>query len=334
MADSKLTALTENTDPLGSDLEYMVDDPAGTPASRKVYMGSKNLLPDGYMINGKISVTVATNDITVALKTKSGGNPSATDPVSIWINGTMRRCTAALTVTKVDATNWFNAGATETATLVTPFFVYLIWNTTPATDIMDIGFARIPYGRVYSDFSGTTTNEKYLGFANASTPTSTDNVVNVGYFDATLSGTATFTWSVPTFTNANKIDVPTYESGWYTYVPTIVGFSANPTNTVYQYRIVGKEIWIRVRQATNGTSNATNFTMSVPFTPQTLTNMTWAGVAHTVVDNTVIATALGQATIGSAGTSISVQRDGAATAWTNSGGKRVGVFELRFPIAA
>ena len=110
MADSKLTALTEMTDPLGSDLMYVVDDPAGTPASRKTYLGTYNLLPDGYMINGKISVTVATNDITVALKTKSGGNPSTTDPVSVWINGTMRRCTAALSVTKVDGTNWCNAG--------------------------------------------------------------------------------------------------------------------------------------------------------------------------------------------------------------------------------
>lgn len=36
MADSKLTALTELTSPSGDDILYIVDDPAGTPVSRKV----------------------------------------------------------------------------------------------------------------------------------------------------------------------------------------------------------------------------------------------------------------------------------------------------------
>ena len=36
MADQKLTALTENTAPSTDDIIYMVDDPGGTPASRKV----------------------------------------------------------------------------------------------------------------------------------------------------------------------------------------------------------------------------------------------------------------------------------------------------------
>src|SRR6185436_10289424 len=118
---------------------------------------SANLLPDGYMVNGKLSVTVASNNITVAIKTKSGGNPSTTDPVSVWINGSYRRITAALSVTKNAGTNWFASGSAELATKEIDYFAYLIWNTTPATDIMDIGFARIPFGRVYSDFSGTTT---------------------------------------------------------------------------------------------------------------------------------------------------------------------------------
>src|SRR6185436_338433 len=92
--------LTENTAPLGSDIDVMEDDPNGTPLTQYIYKGSANLLPDGYMVNGKLSVTVASNNITVAIKTKSGGNPSTTDPVSVWINGSYRRITAALSVTK------------------------------------------------------------------------------------------------------------------------------------------------------------------------------------------------------------------------------------------
>lgn len=36
MANSKLTALTQNTAPLSTDIAYMVDDPAGSPLSQKV----------------------------------------------------------------------------------------------------------------------------------------------------------------------------------------------------------------------------------------------------------------------------------------------------------
>lgn len=41
MADSKLADLTEDTSPTGDDLVYTVNDPAGTPADRKVKL--KNL---------------------------------------------------------------------------------------------------------------------------------------------------------------------------------------------------------------------------------------------------------------------------------------------------
>lgn len=216
MADSNLVNLTQRTTIDGSDQDYGVH--SGTTDYRR-YAGYNNLLPEGYMINGKLSVTVSSNNITVALKTKSGGNPSATDPVSVWINGSFRACTAALSVTKNAGTNWFNSGGTELATKEIDYFAYLLWNTTPATDIMDIGFARYPGGRVYSDFSGTTTNEKYLAFANASTPTSTDSCVVVGRFAATLSATAAFNWSVPTYTNSNLIQFPIYETRWLTWAP-------------------------------------------------------------------------------------------------------------------
>src|SRR5687767_15451136 len=100
MADKFITELTQNSAPLGSDMLVLEDDPAGTPLTQYLRASDLNLLPEGYMVNGKISVTVASNNITVAIKTKSGGNPSTTDPVSVWINGTFRRITAALSVTK------------------------------------------------------------------------------------------------------------------------------------------------------------------------------------------------------------------------------------------
>ncbi|MEK7112181.1 MAG: hypothetical protein AAB875_02535, partial [Patescibacteria group bacterium] len=40
MADAKITALTENTAPLTTDILPMVDDPAGTPLTQKVTFAS------------------------------------------------------------------------------------------------------------------------------------------------------------------------------------------------------------------------------------------------------------------------------------------------------
>lgn len=40
MADAKITALTENTDPVSTDLLVMVDDPAGTPLTQKVQLAN------------------------------------------------------------------------------------------------------------------------------------------------------------------------------------------------------------------------------------------------------------------------------------------------------
>ena len=271
MASGNLTAQTEVTAPDGSNLLYVVT--SGT-TDGKIYLGGLNVMPDGTMVNGKISVTVATNNITVALKTKSGGNPSATDPVSIWINGTLRRCTAPLSVTKNAGTNWFNSGAAEFATLEQDYFVYLIWNTTPATDIVDIGFARIPYGRVYSDFSGTTTSEKYL--ASAATPTATDDVCVVGRFAATLSATAAFNWSVPTFTSINKIDTPIYETRSLSYVPTWAStgtaVSLGNGTLIGQYQFRGRMVKTAVTlvAGTTTTFGTTQYSFVLPFTPMTV----------------------------------------------------------------
>jgi hypothetical protein len=327
MADVKTSAETPDIAPDGRHKVYGINE---VPSSVSFLLPDLNLIPER-MVNGKISVTVASNDITVALKTLSGNNPSTTDPVGIWINGSYRRCTAALSVTKADGTNWFNSGSAELGTQTVGYFVYLIWNTTPATDIMDIGFSRIPYGRVYSDFSGTTTNGKYLAFANASTPTSTDDVVNIGYFEATLSLTGTgHLWTVPTFTNANLIQFPTYETPWLTYVPTITGYSANPTNVVYRYQMRGRNCIVQIAETTGGTSNATTKTYTAPFTTKTISNMFWNGTML-FPHNNGANVAAGFLQIASASNSIGAFLSTAAN-WTASGTAMIRQAEITFEV--
>jgi hypothetical protein len=48
MANLKITELTADTTPVASDVSVIVDDPAGTPVTKKVTLG--NLLKGGYSI--------------------------------------------------------------------------------------------------------------------------------------------------------------------------------------------------------------------------------------------------------------------------------------------
>jgi hypothetical protein len=331
MADTKLTALTADSTPAATGLLYYVDDPGGTPVSRKTTVSEMNVFmnslgaafgPDGTMKNGKLAVTVASNNITVALKTLAGSDPSASDPVYVRINGTIRTCTAALAVTKNAATNWFNSGGAELATKEIDYFAYLIWNTTPATDIVDIGFARVPYFSVYSEASSTTTNEKYLAYANGSAPTSTDDMVVIGRFAATLSATAAFNWSVPTFTTTNLIQRPFFETRALNYTPTIVGYSSNPTNTVYSYSVKLDECTVKLAEGGAGTSNATTLSYTSPFTAKTLANMQWIAGMRAFDNSAGVSTPV-MAILNSASGTINIYKDFVGAVWTNSGTKRI-----------
>ena len=51
------------------------------------------------MWNGKIVPSVASDNLTVALKTHAGTDPSATDPVYVMIGGVVRTITSALSAT-------------------------------------------------------------------------------------------------------------------------------------------------------------------------------------------------------------------------------------------
>lgn len=164
----------------------------------------------------KIAPTVASNNLTLTLTHMDGTTPSTSRPLWFKIGDAWRAVTGALAVTVNAAVNTFDAGRAELATYEIDYFAYVSWRA--ASSAVVFGFSRIPYATLYSDFSGTATNEKYAAFSTA--PASTDDVVNIGRFAATLSAGAGYTWSVPTFTTANLRNQPTVESRLLTYVPT------------------------------------------------------------------------------------------------------------------
>lgn len=238
-------------------------DPAGTYTDVKTRLNVIEALIARGMLNGKLSVTVSSNNLIVAVKTLAGSDPSATDPVYVRIGDAVRKITAALSVTVSAGANTFNAGSAELKTLAVPFFVYLGYNST---DGVVIGPSRLAHCRQYSDFSTTATNERYCKISTITNAAASDAYCVVGYFEAVNSGSASYNWSAP----ANVISEPVYRSNPMTWTPahTNVGgaYSNAPTVNKARYQ-VNYDRWVilehHTQHATPGQSSFQRF--SVPW---------------------------------------------------------------------
>lgn len=210
------------------------------------------------IINGKIAVSVASNNLTVAIKTLADTDPSASNPVGVYINGALRLITSALSVTANAGTNWFGSGNTLLENKEIDYFVYLAWNA--GGSIVMLGFGRVPYARVYGDFTGwaSSTNPRYCHLVNTTSSALTDNFVNVGRFAATLSGAGTHNWSVPSVTTNTIVQRPIFNTRWLSYTPNIVEWANAPTSTtrtgIYQINMEIASVHCQI----TGTQNANN----------------------------------------------------------------------------
>jgi hypothetical protein len=115
---------------------------------------------------------------------------------------------------------------------------------------------------------------------------------------------------------------------WKTWTPTLGGFSANPTNSTYVYTTIGNTAIVSVNQGTSGTSNDTIFTITSPVIPSLING---AGVWSYAVDNGTALTTPGRISVAKTTGIISLFKDSASGAWTNSGNKRA-IFTVVFEI--
>lgn len=202
--------------------------------------------PQGFLINGKIVPSVTSNNLTVALKTLAGTDPSASDPVYCRIGDTVRSITAALSTTSAAGeVAVLNSSSAELATKEIDYFVYLFFKASDSS--IKIGFSRYPGGNIASDF-GAWNTEKGLYDKSAMGIAASDTGELIGRFAATNSGSASYNWSVPTFTAANLIQRPIYTTRELDYVSVLsVAAGTSPTYTtqfVNKYRVSMDAIWV------------------------------------------------------------------------------------------
>jgi hypothetical protein len=237
-----------------------------TDRRRSVFVAPTGARNQG-LINGKIVPTVASNNLTVAIKTLTDTDPTATNPVGIWIGNQLRWITSAMNTTMPVGFNAFNAASNELKDKEIDYFVYIGRATTGGA--LSVGFARIPYARLGADLSSSVTNEKYARFDSANIlPSDITEVVNIGRFAATLS-TAT-NWSVPTFSNANLIQEPIYETRWLDWTPAYTAGTMTYTSVtlaIAKYQIQNRNInfTFRTSDGTTGGTATGLINVSLPF---------------------------------------------------------------------
>jgi hypothetical protein len=130
------------------------------------------------------------------------------------------------------------------------------------------------------------------------------------------------------FSHSNPPDFP----GWFNYTPVFTGFSTPPPSGCYRFRVDGTRCEVELRDAANGTSNSTAFTIKLPIPCATFTDYAVAYPAQ-VTDNGATLSTPGVAQFGSASTVANIAKDYASTPWTVGGaGKRCNRVTLVYEI--
>lgn len=273
---TEIHAATEKATPVDADELGLVDSAASwvvkklTIAALKLAILAGFKPADGFTWNIKIVPSVASNNLTVAIKGKDGNDLSASNPGYVMIGGVWRSITGALTGTWNSGQNYLDLGSSRFAAIETDLFVHFVWWSGDSSIKMFV--SRKPLINLLSETTYSSTVENGLLPTAGISSATTDVCVNIGRFAATLSAGAGYTWSVPTFTNINLIQKPIYESRWLTYAPTITwtgGVAPTTlTNSVYRYRVRMKECSVILGGIYSGNGTTiTKVSATTPFEP-------------------------------------------------------------------
>lgn len=292
MADKKITQLTELASVSSVDLLPIVDDPSGLPELKKITVAK--LVTDG---NLNLS-DVTTNN---ASTTKHGFLPKLPNSDHQFLDGT------GAWVNLQGTDGWYK----DTDT----------WEYVSATSFRIVGKNVAIRFLKGTKIVLVQTSGKYF-YVLGATYTGGNTVV-------TVTGGSNYSIANATITAAyySYADSPQGFPQWFNWTPTLTGYSANPTYTVYRFNISGGNVYVSIREVTNGTSNATGISITLPVTAATITNQIWMYPAAFVNAGTV-STTWGRGVIASGDNKVVFGINPAVQdGFTSTGGKRISNFE-------
>ena len=234
-----------------------------------------------------------------ANKVTIGGGTTARTAVALQIYGN---------ITATELNGWNESGETWTYASATTFTVS--GDRTPKF-----------YTGLKLRLTQTTAKFFYVVSSNFDDPGTTITITGGG--DYTLANAAI---TAPYYSQGH----PRFFPDWFNWTPVFDGFASDPVG-VHKFRVVGNACEVVVRHSTNGTSNATNFTMTLPITAATITNAAWSGPGAGVNNGGNLAAAATMVVL-SAGTTIICQKDWANAAWTNVNAKSIRFGQLTYEI--
>lgn len=218
--------------------------------------------------NIHIYPSVSSNNLVVALKSAwFGANFSTANKGRAMFHGDVNVKTIRLAFSRTfnAGTNYLNLGSAELATKEVDLFVKLVYNTN--TSAIDLILTRLPYGEYISDYVDSLTDEKGYMYSGTK-PASTDAVIPLGRFAATLSAGAGYTWTVPTFTASNLIQQPTgmrFLDWQPVYATAGAGTYTSVTTGQAKYRITDKRTMDIILFARGTTNSDNKVTATLPF---------------------------------------------------------------------
>jgi hypothetical protein len=301
------------------------------PSNVQTLTNKSIYLPDGEGLNYTLATSIASNNLTVALKTFAGTDATATDVAIFSIGAAMLSVSAALSVGVTAALG--DIFAWDTGKIQgndAQLFVYLINNNgTPQIGVSSCPTLLTVATNYYSNGSQTGTaghtNIVMSGTLNATNSCRVIGRVNVSQADNN-------NWQAP---GASKI-INRYinETDLLNYTPTYTGFSSNPPTNVSQYKIIGTDVLTNEREVTVGTSNSTSFFITAPILAITQTNVTWEAPLGFHTDNDISATVPGLVIINSNTQILTMRKTiDSTTSWTNGGGKRANYVYFRYQVS-
>lgn len=110
---------------------------------------------------------------------------------------------------------------------------------------------------------------------------------------------------------------------WIDYTPTFGGLTGAPSG-VFQFMIIDDTCFVYIR-TTTGTSNATTFTVTASIAARNTTDMIQGDTWWEGRDNNVLQANNGRWFMSPNSATITIDKDCAGAAWTNSGTKRIGL---------
>lgn len=206
------------------------------------------------------------------------------------------------------------------------------------TDTLHTGWNPFAVGALsYSSANVIASSVDYTGILNVGDKIWITQSGSKWFYVTSVSSSQIGVYAGSDYTVANSIisgpyyshdATPTGFPHWFNYSPTVTGFSANPTGTVYQFAIVGQTAIVTVSQTSPGTSNATTFTISGPIACRAGSNA-YVNAPFATNNGSAIATAVVQATSGTS--TLTISKDAVGGTWTNANGKAVN-FTITYPI--